>query len=153
MTTLAWAARPLFRFDRRWWTHRTERIAHLGVHEGGPFAMSDDTQANLERLPVVSFFRLAGIVAVPMAFLLTVLFIVINAQADKRAADTIATILRETDSRYVRASLYEVQTLQVVRDLKTESEAARVQRGEFDRRLLQLQLQIETLKAAQESKR
>jgi hypothetical protein len=53
----------------------------------------------------------------------------------------------------VRASLYEVQTLQVVRDLKTESEAARVQRGEFDRRLLQLQLQIETLKAAQESKR
>ena len=114
--------------------------------------MSNDSDKALDGLPLVSFFKLVGLVAASVTPFLVAFMLFNAARTDQRVAAAVDTVLKEADARYVRTQMYEVrhaQLTETVNEMKLQVEAARIQRAELDRRLLENKMMIESLRNGQ----
>jgi hypothetical protein len=150
----------LFIFDRRRWINREKRDLFrregIDAHSGGPVEMTTEPHTEkVEPLAVIGFFKLVTIVAVPMAFLLTPLLLIINGRTDTQVDKAVQSVLRETDSRYVRSEIYRIEHEEIVgkvRDGKVHDDTQEIRLAKMEMQLQQIQMTLETVRSNQNQK-
>ena len=156
-------------FWRRWMYEDRERAInrHDGmtlVHSGGPFEMADHhkphpvdqnggVEAQLARLPVVGVFKLAAIILVVMAPIVTASWALVGVMIENRLAVSRERGFSIADQRYVSAQRYELRHDELVRQLaeyKTRIDSADQQRNEMRLQLQQILMTLEQMNRNQQ---
>jgi len=148
---------PIALFDRRWrGTRPWSRLLHEAAHEGGPFEMTDQRyEESLHKLPVISFLKLVGIVATAITPLIVLVLFLVGGMIRSALEQQWRTGFAEADRRYVASPLYEERYSALVRmdaELKARQDAAEQHRNKMDLQLQQIQITLEQIKVAQQTK-
>lgn len=154
---------PLFVLDRRHFfnRHLRDMFRRQGVDaqvagqtDPEPFPMTESTE-RFEHLTVIGFFRLVGIVGTALLLFIGPLLLIINGRTDRQIDSATASVLKESDTRYVTSQLYAIrhdELSRAVQEMKVRTDSAETQRAKMELQLAQIQMTLESVRVNQQQK-